>query len=325
MGNIEGYDQASGTFENYGSYKMWEDAGRFYIPKPSSLKPIFNNIPDDLKDTNQWVTWKYCLTRNVINKKEGRVKVWAKVPDGKTNDPSTWGTFAEVAETYKNGGSEGIGFVFEYGSGFTGIDLDESINSDGSLTPLAEAIISKADSFSEVSVSSTGVHIYLRADICGGRRNKSLEIYGDRHFFIVTGHPIKSFGIRKIRDNQPLADLIYRELSSSDEKYSSTAKIHNHKTKEANKKWNANDDEIIRKIFASNDAKSQGLFNGNWQKFPEYPSQSEADLGFFKKLLYWTHGDAVIAERIFLKSGLYRPKWDRSDYRNNIIAKAGNY
>ena len=61
----------------------------------------------------------------------------------------------------------------------------------------------------------------------------------------------------------------------------------------------------------------------------EYPSQSEADLGLMGLLYWWSRGDRMLCEQIFVSSKLgQREKWHkRQDYRDGIWNRVddGNY
>nr|MDP9471891.1 hypothetical protein [Chloroflexota bacterium] len=48
---------------------------------------------------------------------------------------------------------------------------------------------------------------------------------------------------------------------------------------------------------------------------------SAADLALLSLLSYWTQ-DPVQLDRLFRRSGLYRPKWERTDYRERTIDRA---
>jgi putative DNA primase/helicase len=53
-----------------------------------------------------------------------------------------------------------------------------------------------------------------------------------------------------------------------------------------------------------------------------YPSQSEADLALVSGLMFWTNNDGSRADRLFRDSALYRPKWEREDYRERTLSEA---
>jgi AAA domain len=52
------------------------------------------------------------------------------------------------------------------------------------------------------------------------------------------------------------------------------------------------------------------LWEGRWDGFPEYPTQSEADLALCSYIEQETGPDRDAIDRLFRESGLYRPKWD---------------
>jgi putative DNA primase/helicase len=64
-----------------------------------------------------------------------------------------------------------------------------------------------------------------------------------------------------------------------------------------------------------NDAKI-ALWGGTWQE--KYPSQSEADLALCGHLARLGLSSIEI-DQAFRASGLYRPKWEREDYRKSVI------
>jgi hypothetical protein len=89
--------------------------------RPKAISIIAENIPENLKRTRQWVTWRYEL----------RDAKWTKPPyqvNGRerasSTDPSTWGAFEDALETYETGRVDGLGFVVSADDDFIGIDLD---------------------------------------------------------------------------------------------------------------------------------------------------------------------------------------------------------
>lgn len=157
---IAGYDVTSGTFDNYENYEKWINNGMPPIFKPNGLRPIYENIPNELKNRNNWIIWEY-LMREVSNPpKEGNIRLWTKKPHGYVNDASTWISFDEVVKRYENGDGDGIGFVFKKDGGLVGIDLDNVIDSEGNVSRLSYSMVSKAKSFTELSPSKRGLHLY---------------------------------------------------------------------------------------------------------------------------------------------------------------------
>ena len=128
--------------------------------KPKFLKPIPENIPDQLKHYNQWVLWRAEFV-------EGK---WTKVPynpktgrKAKSNDPQTWSDFNTVNIRQKNndGKFDGIGFVPSEEGPFTGIDLDHCRDSQSErIEQWAMKIIDQLNSYTEISPSGTGIRIF---------------------------------------------------------------------------------------------------------------------------------------------------------------------
>lgn len=88
----------------------------------------------------------------------------------------------------------GVGFFFQK-VGLIGVDLDHCVN-DGIVEPDAEEIVKLLDSYTEISVSGTGLHIICKADsnvtgLLGERvslQNGKREIYNNNRFFTITGN-----------------------------------------------------------------------------------------------------------------------------------------
>ncbi len=81
------------------------------------------------------------------------------------------------------------------------------------------------------------------------------------------------------------------------------------------------DEEILtRAANADNCAKFSKLNAGNWKG--DYSSRSEADLAYCGMLAFSFGRDKERMDRVFRRSGLYRKKWDREDYRNPTLDKA---
>jgi putative DNA primase/helicase len=105
------------------------------------------------------------------------------------SDPSTWGAFEDAEMAYMMGEYDGVGLVFLAGGGLVGIDIDDCLDADGTLSELAGEIVETVPGYVERSPSGKGLHIITRADI--GRAYKDdtlgLEIYTSGRYFTITG------------------------------------------------------------------------------------------------------------------------------------------
>ncbi len=122
------------------------------------MKPFPAIIPDDLRERDQWVLWRY----------ESRSGATAKVPNqpGKlrasSTDPRSWSSLAAVERELlcNPGWYEGPGFVFSASDPFCGIDLDDCLDAAGNVKVWAQGIVGQlTDSYTEVSPSGTGLKI----------------------------------------------------------------------------------------------------------------------------------------------------------------------
>lgn len=221
MATIQGYNSITGKFDSFEDYTLWKNSGKS-LPKPQGLFPFFENIPDELKNLSQWVTWQFLLKSPSKERIEGQIKIWTKMPHCKINDSSGWLSFEEAAHKYRYGYADGIGFVFHKDDGIAGIDLDGVIGDDGSVDELAQLITSKAGTFTELSPSRTGLHLYIKAQIPEGKRRGRIEMYPHGRFFTVTGH-IPNFCSRSgVREHQKLANVLYKYLSHREDVKAST-------------------------------------------------------------------------------------------------------
>lgn len=146
-------------------------------------------LPDafePLRGERVWVAWDYEDGAKVPRSKDGG--------RASTTNPSTWGTYDEVAAAAEHYGWAGVGIVLT--DGYAGIDLDGAIGPDGSLLPWAEEIVDSMDSYTEVSPSGTGVHIIVWTDrgktgpIGRNDRAQGIEVYNHGRYFTVTGDSI---------------------------------------------------------------------------------------------------------------------------------------
>jgi putative DNA primase/helicase len=281
----------------------------------------YASLPDELKNAKSWLTFKY----------EPR-------PDGKKNkipyDPNTGkkannpelGITFEEAKKFENR-YDGLGFYVE--SPYIVIDIDSCVNpSTGDVELYAAEIVQELNSYTEASPSGTGLHIWIRGIKPGEKCRKGIEIYSTKRFLTVTGvHvPVTPKEIREV-DITALYNRMLADVYTDDNLQRLT--IENQPP--------AVDKKLTTEIQSSGKlltTKLQLLMHGDILSLKPftigdqhgnvltYPSQSEAD-GALTVLLAFQHkGDAAAIDGDFRISSLYRPKWDRVDYRDATIKSA---
>ena len=155
----------------------------------------YDNIPQELRVLKQWV----CANEH------SKVPMQATCdrPASSTN-PATWASFEDAVWAVENGYYDYIGFVFN-DNGIVGIDLDDAF-ANCILSPLAAEIVNMCSSYTEISKSGTGIHIFVEGDIpFKGKNNLAgVEMYKTARFFIMTGDMVIPF----ICNNQEALDQI---------------------------------------------------------------------------------------------------------------------
>lgn len=279
-----------------------------------------NSFPPQLLTLPQWVG--YMLLERPGQDKPGKVPINPHTLKGASStNPATWGTLAEaravVGQTghCKDGDAPiyGIGFVFAAGGGLVGVDLDNCLH-DGQLDPWAAEWVQRFSSYTEISPSGTGLHIYCLGALSGKGVHKAQgEMYDNGRFFTVTGD---SYGPpRSLQPAQETIDALYAELTA--QRDTDTGEAGKTPTGGERKPVGLPDDELLARAMRSQhrsrrpDGSEGATFAELWVgDISRYPSASEADVALCNSLAFWTNCDAERMDRFFRQSGLYRPKWD---------------
>jgi len=260
-------------------------------------------LPSELKDLPRWVLWK------LEPGKDGRL---TKVPynphsggRASSTDSTSWSTFDRVERIYQTSNCSGIGFILTNKDDIVCVDLDDKEGTEDRLPEFKE-IASKFNSFTEVSFSGRGIHIWCRGKKPGNRcRKGDLEIYDGGRFIAVTGNMVEG-SPSSLNNAQSAIDAFYERIV----------------TPEAQRTPSdipplLSDEEIIN-LAHKHSRGFSSLWHGD---FSRYPSQSEADAALCL-LVSWYSKDIFQIDRIFRQSGLYREKWERGDYRIRTIESA---
>ncbi len=229
----------------------------------------------------------------------------------KSNDPATWGTFAEARAF---AASRGMGVMLMLAPPLFGFDLDDCYDGD-ELTPLAVSVRGEFDTYTERSVSGRGVKGIGYGKKPGTRcrrKGLKLEIYDHARPFALTGQRLPDAPLA-INDCQEGLDFIHG-AAFGEERVAPTVA------------WDpaavtADDDRAVIDWLHSyrNGAKFARYFTGQDDGDPSGGDQGMANM------IAWRVGpDAARIEAIFNASARAgRDKWQRRpDYRVGTIRKA---
>jgi hypothetical protein len=105
---------------------------------------------------------------------------------------------------------DGLGYGFQQQDGISGIDLDDVRDpAKGFIQKWAADLIYALDSYTEISPSGKGVHIFVRGTVDKGRKRDGVEIYSSGRYFTVTGNHLPGTPLTiNVYDAQSLADRI---------------------------------------------------------------------------------------------------------------------
>lgn len=226
-----------------------------------------------------------------------------------------------------------VGFALHEQDPYTCIDLDvkDKDNCDKPELWTDQAtlnrywqIVQGLQSYTELSRSGKGLHIWVRGKIGVGRRHKGIEIYSQERFIICTGNVLLDL---PIADRQDLLDQ-FKDDVARDSRHAGT-KLSDYEDHEDMH----NDAEILE--IASNAANGEKFIalckctstdpdTGELGSFTElgYPSQSEADIALMSMFTFYSRSNEQ-CRRLFRMTGLgKRPKAQQDDkYLDRTIKK----
>lgn len=284
----------------------------------------YENIPNELRALKQWG-----LFQKIWQPERNK---YTKIPHnaldggaGKSNDPSTWVDFKTALEALKTYQMDGLAFFFA--NGYVGLDIDhigdelDKFRSGDYQENTVSQAITMTKSYTEVSISGSGIHAIFKGKIPGTRRRKgNVEMYDSGRFFALTGNTIGQYQKEVNVVTTDVMKLMYHKYFGED----NVVTINNHNPIKPN---DLDVDEVVKRAEMSRTGDRFKVFmNGGWEGF--YPSHSEADLAFANDLAFWTGRDFNKMDQIFRTSNLFRPKYDekhgKTTYGLALLNKAIN-
>ena len=262
------------------------------------------NFPQELAALRQWICWR--LEPDPKGEKPRKVPYDPKTGrKASSTNPETWATLPEAMRAQTKYLFTGVGFVFTEAGGIVGVDIDHCRNEDGTFTEAAQAILDKYPSYTEISPSGAGLHIFYRGVMPGkGNKNSAtgVEMYDSARYFTMTGNRLEGTP-EAIADGAQALPWIH-------ENYIARKQVRKRKAKKAARRVVLTDEQVLEKARAAQNAEDfTALWEGRWQE--KFASQSEADLALCCALAFWTGRDREQMDRLFRQSALFREKWDK--------------
>jgi hypothetical protein len=278
----------------------------------STLEHSTLAFPPELEALPQWVAWQSVPRPG--HPKPAKVPVCPRTGlNASPTDRATWGTHAQALDRCARDHLAGVGFVLTPEDPFVGIDLDHCRNPEsGLIEDWAATIVVELRTYTEVSPSGTGLHLLLKGKLPPTDRKKGdVEMYDDKRFVTVSGWHVEGTPWA-IESRQAELDALHAEVWPDSGKPRAARPP-------VDPSAQMDDDTLVRlALNARNGEKFGRLFAGNTLG---KASPSEADLALCAILAFWTQDPEQI-DRLFRRSGLYRTKWDRDDYRERTIERA---
>jgi putative DNA primase/helicase len=258
-----------------------------------------NKIPMELKSISQWVLWKY-WNRNGKDTKMPINAIHNKA--AMINNPDTWVKFDKAVLNASKIDCDGIGFVLTDSTPYTVIDLDNVRDPiTGVINEDAMNIINALESYTEISPSGKGIHIWVKGKCKMNRRKGNFEVYDSNRYMTVTGNHLEGTPITINERQHELCDVCNVAFAEDQPPGVEILNIFGDTS--------LSDSEVIDKAkSAKNGEKFTKLWEGDWAG--DYPSQSEAGAGLLHILAYWCGPKEEQIDRLFRQSELCRDKWD---------------
>ncbi len=293
-------------------------------PRVAAMERVLAEFPAELIALPQWVLWK-------LEKRGDRVTKIPYQPNCLKADSTsgqTWSDFQTVKAAFvKNPNYSGVGFVFSVDDPYVGIDLDKCRDPvTGVVEPWAAEVLDRISSYTELSPSGTGFHLIGKGKLPPtGRRKGQVEMYDSGRYFTVTGDRYGQSSIEAV-DIQASLTALHAEVLGKPAKPVKMRPTANARALAPSVSLPVEDQDIVDKVLASNDAQTFRQFQaGDWAALG-YPSQSEGDLALAGMLARHAGPHAEQIDRLFRGTGMMREKWDESrggnTYGEMTIAKS---
>jgi len=246
---------------------------------------MYHNIPLELRLRPRW-----CFTGREVDGGAAKAPFyWCELENKfKPLSPHDYHlclTFDELEPMLAANPDRGFGFVMVDGDGLTCIDLDVKDDAPISATERQIALVDGMTTYTEVSQSGTGLHLWLKGEVKGAIKTNEMEVYSRERFIICTGNVYKDL---PIADDPTVIEFFNARVQ---ERAESLNFVDAPQTK--------SDEEIVKAAFeGDHSGKFACLMAGEWQKYEEIMRRqgsyeftfdaSQADSAFMTIITYYT-------------------------------------
>lgn len=269
--------------------------------EPAELvRRITENVPGEILNRKQWTLWKISGDRKIPLSITGDY--------ASCTDPTTWTDFSTASRIFLKNSNICRGFNIATSDGLAGLDLDNVVAPDGSISETMTLFINHLATYTELSPSGKGLHCYFLYDLPHeNRKVGNVELYFNKHFLSITGD------IFQQRDRLAKADVgAERILTALRPRRPLLPRIPMREIPQS-------DSELLEKMFAS---RSGDKIRRLWDGESMHKTPSESDMALMGYLGYWCGGDSGRMISLFLTSGrAERAKAQRKDYLERMADK----
>jgi hypothetical protein len=258
---------------------------------------------DELKQQTRWLLWR------LEPGKDGKPTKVPYQPNGykaSLLNPAHLHTYAELVLHVAKFSGIGLALGEFDGVAVWGVDIDNCCDAvTGKFSPESRQVVIDLDSYAEYSPSGTGCHVWGIGKLPGKGLQKpwpgckQIEVKGLGYYQTFTSRHLSKTPAT-LEDRQEQITALYDRVAEQ-------AKPHN----------NAG---LVLTVPTSEEERFNKLWAGDMSG--QNDDHSSADFALCVILAKKYACNAFRVEAEFRKSGLYREKWEREDYRENTITRA---
>ena len=277
--------------------------------EPITTEARYDAVPTELKALNIWLPFR---TSPRSNGKLNKAPYDRNGGKASYTDPAEWMSYEECLDRLHAAKYDGLGIVIMKQLGIVGVDFDDCDSGNDFKVRERIAVL---NTYTEVSFSGAGVHCLAYGHLPPqGRKRPDIEMYDDSRYFVVTGNHLA--GTPLSLASRELEILTIHKEAWPDMHAANTPKGGSITNTYLTEKEGKGIGELVfdgsREIGDSQvlsllqqDEVASKYFQG-W--LGTLGDHSRADWALAGKLAFYCGNRLDQMERVFRRSGLYRPK-----------------